>query len=307
MRTVWIDEKLLLVNSDRLTSPFTSGALSAMLEFRKSQAVRPGLVTARGKSAGAQLLRSMLAGEGISLGVCRKFGKATASEASIVSARRRVILTIPGKRARAFDSLRGSIDYLMRSSRIVTMSRKTRETKIDLELDLDGTGANRIVTGIGFFDHMLEQLAKHSLCDMKLKVKGDLEIDEHHTVEDVALVIGQAIDRALGERRGISRYGFEVPMDEALASVAIDLSARPILCWNAGFKREFIGGMPTEMFKHFFKSLADAARITLHISVRGENEHHKIEAIFKAFARALRMAIARDGRQESLPSTKGVL
>ncbi|MBC8152036.1 MAG: bifunctional histidinol-phosphatase/imidazoleglycerol-phosphate dehydratase, partial [Bacteroidetes bacterium] len=163
-------------------------------------------------------------------------------------------------------------------------------------------------TGIGFFDHMLDQVAKHSGADLTIRVQGDLHIDEHHTIEDTALALGEAFRRALGDKRGISRYGFLLPMDEALAQVAIDFSGRPWLVWDATFRREKIGDMPTELFFHFFKSFADAALCNLNIKVEGDNEHHKIEAIFKAFAKAIRMAVRRDINQmDNLPSTKGVL
>ena len=162
-------------------------------------------------------------------------------------------------------------------------------------------------TGIGFFDHMLEQLAKHSRCDLRISVSGDLQVDEHHTIEDTALALGEAYRKALGSKRGTERYGFLLPMDESLAQAAIDFSGRSCLVWEAEFSREMIGGMPTEMFKHFFKSFADASGATLNIKVEGENEHHKIEAVFKAAAKAIRMAVRRDASIKSVPSTKGVL
>ncbi len=198
--------------------------------------------------------------------------------------------------------------YLRLPPRTATVTRVTNETNILIELNLDGTGQAHMQTGIGFFDHMLDQLAKHSGADLSIRVKGDLHIDEHHTVEDTALALGEAFRRALGQKRGISRYGFLLPMDEALAQVALDFSGRPWLVWNAEFKREKVGDLPTELFFHFFKSFADAALANINISVAGDNEHHKIEAIFKAFAKAVKMAIARDiAAPDNLPSTKGVL
>jgi imidazoleglycerol-phosphate dehydratase/histidinol-phosphatase len=186
--------------------------------------------------------------------------------------------------------------------------RKTNETDILVELDLDGNGKADISTGIGFFDHMLEQLAKHSGCDLKLHVNGDLHIDEHHSIEDVGLALGQAFREALGDKRGIERYGFyTVPMDDCLAEVALDFSGRPWLVWNTEYKRELIGGMPTEMFEHFFKSFSDTSLCNLNIKAEGRNEHHKIEASFKAWARAIKMAIKKDPNNRELPSTKGVL
>ncbi len=193
-------------------------------------------------------------------------------------------------------------------NRIATVQRNTRETEISIKLNLDGSGQSTIDTGLGFFDHMLDQLAKHSGADLEITVKGDLHIDEHHTIEDTALALGEAYRQALGDKRGTNRYGFLLPMDEALAQVAIDFSGRPWLVWEADFRRERIGEMPTEMFHHFFKSFSDASLCNLNVKVEGQNEHHKIEAIFKAFAKAIKMAVARDLKQmDNLPSTKGVL
>jgi imidazoleglycerol-phosphate dehydratase / histidinol-phosphatase len=193
-------------------------------------------------------------------------------------------------------------------SRLATVERNTNETQIKIVLNLDGTGRSDIHTGLGFFDHMLDQLARHSGADLAVSVAGDLHIDEHHTIEDTALALGEAYRQALGDKRGISRYGYLLPMDEALAQVAIDFSGRPWLVWEAEFKREKIGEMPTEMFYHFFKSFSDTAQCNLNIKVEGQNEHHKIEAIFKAFAKSVKMAVQRDMKAlHVLPSTKGVL
>ncbi len=205
------------------------------------------------------------------------------------------------------DSWKEIYRFLRLSHRTVKLSRKTKETQIDLSLNLDGKGNSQIQTGIGFFDHMLEQVSRHGSIDLILSAKGDLEVDEHHTIEDVALVLGQAVKEALGNKKGISRYGFYAPMDDSLAHVVIDFGGRNWLEWEAGFKRERIGNMPTEMFFHFFKSFSDAAACNLHIRATGTNEHHKIEAIFKAFARALKMAVQQDIDRMTLPSTKGVL
>ena len=185
--------------------------------------------------------------------------------------------------------------------------RTTKETDIAISLDLDGTGKSDIQTGLGFFDHMLEQIARHGSIDLDIRVKGDLHVDEHHTIEDTALALGEALAKALGDKRGIERYGYTLPMDDCLCTVALDFGGRPWLVWQADFKRERVGEMPTEMFLHFFKSLSDAARINLNIKAEGQNEHHKIEGIFKAFARALRMALRRDIHHMQLPSSKGVL
>jgi len=198
-------------------------------------------------------------------------------------------------------------NYLKLPQRKITHSRNTNETKIEIEINLDGNGKANIKTGLGFFDHMLEQIAKHSGMDIKIECKGDLHIDEHHTIEDVALAFGEAILKALGDKRGIERYGFLLPMDDSLAQVAIDFGGRNWLVWDAEFKREKIGEMPAEMFYHFFKSFSDASKSNLNIKAEGTNEHHKIEAIFKAFAKAIKMAIRRDPLNDSLPSTKGIL
>lgn len=192
-------------------------------------------------------------------------------------------------------------------SREARVHRQTKETDILIELRLDGTGQSKMDTGLGFFDHMLDQLARHSGCDLKVTVKGDLHIDEHHTIEDTALALGEAFAQALGNKIGIERYGFYLPMDDVLAQVAIDFGGRPWIVWEAEYKREKIGDMPTEMFFHFFKSFSDAARCNLNIKVEGDNEHHKIEATFKALAKAIKMAKRRDARDAQLPSTKGIL
>lgn len=196
--------------------------------------------------------------------------------------------------------------FLQSPPRCVTLRRQTLETAIDIRLNLDGSGKAEIHTGLPFFDHMLDQLARHGAVDLDLSVKGDLDVDEHHTIEDTALALGEAFRIALGKKKGIRRYGFLLPMDDALAHVAIDFGGRPWLVWDAEFKREKVGDMPTEMFYHFFKSFSDEARCNLNIRVEGQNEHHKIEAIFKAFARAIRMAVAPSG-QFDIPSTKGNL
>lgn len=191
--------------------------------------------------------------------------------------------------------------------RIADLKRKTKETDIHIKMNLDGTGEADISTGIGFFDHMLEQIARHATIDLDVKVSGDLNVDEHHTIEDTAIVLGQCLDSALGDKRGLQRYGFCLPMDDCLCQTAMDLGGRPWLVWEAEFRREKIGDMPTEMFMHFFKSLSDNARMNLNIKADGQNEHHKIEGIFKSFARALRMALQRDTEHFQLPSSKGVL
>lgn len=196
--------------------------------------------------------------------------------------------------------------FLKGQDRTARIERNTSETKITVEINLDGEGKSVISTGLGFFDHMLEQISKHGGVDLNVNVKGDLYVDEHHTMEDVAIALGEAFRAALGEKKGIARYGFLLPMDDCLAQVALDFGGRSWLVWEADFKREMIGGMPTEMFMHFFKSFSDGAQCNLNIKAEGTNEHHKIEAIFKGFARAIRMAIAQT-TDFSIPSTKGIL
>ncbi|NEM98718.1 bifunctional histidinol-phosphatase/imidazoleglycerol-phosphate dehydratase HisB [Pontibacter burrus] len=197
--------------------------------------------------------------------------------------------------------------FLKLPSRKATIRRQTSETDILIDLNLDGTGKSDIKTELGFFDHMLEQLARHGNVDLTIAVKGDLHIDEHHTIEDTGLALGEAFLVALSDKKGISRYGFLLPMDDVLAQVAIDFGGRPWIVWDAEFKREKVGDMPTEMFFHFFKSFSDAAKCNLNIKAEGQNEHHKIEAIYKAFARAIRMAIQRNPDDKTIPSTKGIL
>lgn len=200
------------------------------------------------------------------------------------------------------------VKFITREARKASLERKTNETDISININLDGTGKADISTGLNFFDHMLDQIARHGLIDLKLSCKGDLEVDEHHTIEDVAIALGEVITKALGNKKGIERYGFVLPMDEAQATVAIDLSGRPFLVFEGDFKREYVGDMPTEMIKHFFYSLAMNLKATIHVSFSGENDHHKIEACFKGLARALKMAIEQNGRIKNLiPSSKGTL
>lgn len=198
-------------------------------------------------------------------------------------------------------------ELLFAGERTAEVRRTTKETDIHIKVNLDGTGKCDISTGLGFFDHMLEQIGKHGSIDLLIHTKGDLEVDEHHTIEDTAIALGECILTALGNKRGIERYGYCLPMDDCLCSVALDFGGRPWLVWDAEFTREKIGEMPTEMFLHFFKSLSDAAKMNLNIKAEGQNEHHKIEGIFKALARSLKMAVRRDIYHYELPSTKGML
>lgn len=205
------------------------------------------------------------------------------------------------------DQWKAIYEFLKLKERTAEISRKTKETDIYVKLNLDGEGKSHIATGLGFFDHMLDQIARHGNMDLEIKVMGDLEVDEHHTMEDTAIVLGEAFAMALRDKRGMERYGFTLPMDDCLAQVAIDFGGRNWLVWEAEFKREKIGDMPTEMFYHFFKSFTDGAKANLNIKAEGQNEHHKIEAIFKAFAKAIKVAVKRDAEKMILPSTKGLL
>ncbi len=198
-------------------------------------------------------------------------------------------------------------EQLFAGERIASVRRTTKETDIDICLNLDGTGQCDIHTGLGFFDHMLEQIGKHGGIDLRIQVKGDLQVDEHHTIEDTGIALGECIAKAIGDKRGIERYGYTLPMDDCLCQVALDFGGRPWLVWDADFHRERVGDMPTEMFLHFFKSFSDAARINLNIKAEGQNEHHKIEGIFKALARSIKMAVKRDIYKYQLPSSKGTL
>ena len=198
-------------------------------------------------------------------------------------------------------------EFLKAKDRTGSISRNTNETKIQIDLNLDGTGTSDISTGISFFDHMLDQISRHGQLDLVVNVKGDLEVDEHHTIEDTAIALGEVFAKTLGNKLGIERYGFYLPMDDCLSQVTIDFGGRNWLVWEADFKREMVGKMPTEMFFHFFKSFTDGAKCNLNIKAEGTNEHHKIESIFKAFAKAIKMAVKRDVERMILPSTKGVL
>lgn len=221
-----------------------------------------------------------------------------------VSASEKELLSVVALQSNDWEEI---YTFLKLGVRTASYQRKTHETDISIELDLDGTGRSEINTGIAFFDHMLDQIARHGSLDLKIEVKGDLKVDEHHTIEDTAIALGECFAKALGSKIGIERYGFCLPMDDCLAQVAIDFGGRNWLEWQAEFKREMIGQMPTEMFFHFFKSFTDGAKCNLNVKAEGVNEHHKIEAIFKAFAKAIKMAKRRDGVNAVLPSTKGML
>ena len=207
----------------------------------------------------------------------------------------------------SFQDWKNIYNFLKLEFRTISFTRKTNETKIKISLNLDGTGNSSIDTGIKFFDHMLDQLCKHSGIDINLSVKGDLDVDEHHTIEDTAIALGKAFSKVLKDKMGIERYGFCLPMDDSLATVSLDFGGRSWLVWDVSFKREMIGKMPTEMFIHFFKSFSDESKSNLNIKAVGDNEHHKIESIFKAFAKAIKMAVKRDPDKMILPTTKGIL
>ena len=221
-------------------------------------------------------------------------------------------ITVAKEELRQFISLETNdwsaiYEFLKVKERTGRSTRNTNETKIEIDVNLDGTGKSTIATGIAFFDHMLDQIARHGQLDLNIQVQGDLEVDEHHTIEDTAIALGELFSKILGNKLGIERYGFCLPMDDCLAQVAIDFGGRNWLVWEADFKREMVGKMPTEMFMHFFKSFTDGAKCNLNIKAEGTNEHHKIEAIFKAFAKAIKMAVKRDVEKMILPSTKGML
>lgn len=226
---------------------------------------------------------------------------------SILIRHAEIELNVESKSVKQVNNWEEIYQYLKLPERRTIHTRKTNETKIDITLNLDGSGKSIITTGIAFFDHMLEQIAKHGNLDLIISAKGDLHIDEHHTIEDVGITLGEAFLKALDTKKGIERYGFCLPMDDCLAQVAIDFGGRNWIVWDAEFKREKIGEMPTEMFFHFFKSFSDASKCNLNIKAEGQNEHHKIEAIFKAFAKSIKMAVKRDANNSSLPSTKGLL
>jgi len=200
-----------------------------------------------------------------------------------------------------------AFDHIKKNSRNVRYNRKTAETSIQIDLNLDGSGQSAITSGLGFFDHMLDQIARHSGIDLSISVTGDLRVDEHHTVEDTGLALGEAVAKALGKKTGIERYGFFLPMDESICRIALDFSGRSFLVWKASFSREKVGDVPTELFEHFFKSFCDSAGCNLYVEAQGENDHHLAESIFKAFARALRTAIKKDFESDDIPSTKGIL
>lgn len=312
--------------ADSSSPEFAPGSLFALLNITQARDTKFLFLTSSPLSAQEEALRSVLSSQGVSNEVLVVASELPSKDSVqfdvLISSRESDILAARSLGARAIkvageetsENSDGSLrswselsTQLVLPARKASRTRKTSETSIELSLNLDGRGESQIQTGLHFFDHMLDQLARHGGVDLHVKVDGDLEVDEHHTIEDLAIVLGEAVSEALGEKRGISRYGFLLPMDDCLATVAIDFSGRSWLVWDAEFKREKIGDMPCEMFMHFFKSFSDAARCNLNIKAEGQNEHHKIESIFKAWARAIRMAIERDSANMQVPSTKGTL
>ncbi len=227
----------------------------------------------------------------------------------VVDTKENQLLVLKGEEeVAASESWKDLLRFILRNARFAKLVRKTNETDISITINLDGTGKADISTGLKFFDHMLDQIARHGLVDLTLICKGDLEVDEHHTIEDVAIALGEVISEALGDKKGIERYAFVLPMDEAQATVALDLSGRPYLVFEGDFNREYVGDMPTDMIKHFFYSLAMNLRATIHVSFAGENDHHKVEACFKGLARALKAAVEQNERiKNQIPSSKGKL
>jgi len=254
----------------------------------------------------SEMVTALLKSEGIVSQVINRDTAQTEADALVTANN---FVAFPGKSI-AYDGASGwdaIYQELRKAQRQGEVVRTTKETDIAIKISLEGSGKTKIDTGLGFFDHMLDQIGKHSGCDLEIKVNGDLQVDEHHTIEDTAIALGEAFDQAIGDKKGLSRYGFFLPMDESVCWVALDFGGRPWLNWMADFKREYVGDMPTEMFMHFFKSFSDAARINLYIKAEGDNEHHMIEGIFKAFARAIGMAVKQEPYSLDIPTTKGLL
>lgn len=293
---IWIDNSALNSNSDSL---LPSGALFAM-KYLQENDVELSFDTGSLSDKQNELIRN----EAINL------GDFNADSADGLIQRKQSLQFITDETlVEEADDWAGLSHNVLFPSRKAVIKRNTKETDISVSINLDGTGQSNIKTGLNFFDHMLEQIARHGLIDLEIRCDGDLEVDEHHSIEDTAIALGQAIRRAISDNKaGIQRYGFNLPMDEAQANVAIDLSDRPYLEWNVELKREYVGDFPTEMLEHFFYSLAMNARATLHVSADGKNEHHIIEAIFKGFAKALRFSVSRNERIKGiLPTTKGTI
>lgn len=296
-------KKNILIDLDtiiRADGSFHDHAISGILRIASDLGYSLRLSSSDKDETGFSLLKNILASEGVEL------RSADLKTDILISAQPagdvENIIFDPAQ-----NDWRQIVETLSSRSRSITHQRNTKETKVAITLHPDGTGQSSISTGLHFFDHMLDQIARHGGIDLAIQVQGDLHVDEHHTIEDTGIALGEAFALALGDKRGIERYGFCLPMDDALAQVAVDFGGRNWIVWEAIFKREKVGDMPTEMFFHFFKSFSDGARCNLNISATGDNEHHKIEAIFKAFAKAIKMAVRRDLDRMQLPTTKGIL
>ncbi|MBS1594449.1 MAG: imidazoleglycerol-phosphate dehydratase HisB [Bacteroidetes bacterium] len=296
-------KKNILIDLDtiiRADGSFHDHAISGILRIARDLGYSLRLSSSDKDETGFSLLKNILASEGVEL------RSADLKTDILISAQPadnvEIIIFDPAQK-----DWRQIVETLSSRSRSITHQRNTKETRVAITLHPDGTGQSSISTGLHFFDHMLDQIARHGGIDLTIQVQGDLHVDEHHTIEDTGIALGEAFALALGDKRGIERYGFCLPMDDALAQVAVDFGGRSWIVWEAVFKREKVGDMPTEMFFHFFKSFSDGARCNLNISATGDNEHHKIEAIFKAFAKAIKMAVRRDLDRMQLPTTKGIL
>ncbi len=293
----WITSSILLP-ADPL--PFRAGVLSGLIRLQQEGHILSFDVSALKPEQSALLDAEEIKGHTLLKAHCDVFVDLHGSEISVIDHDGDILHA-----ANHWDSI---LAWMGGRRRKASVNRKTNETDIQVSVDLDGSGKSSIQTGIGFFDHMLEQIARHGFIDLVISCKGDLQIDEHHTIEDVGIALGEALAKAFGDKKGIERYGFVLPMDEAQAMVALDLSGRPYLVFEGNFHREFVGDFPTEMTKHFFYSLAIAMKATLQIEFKGENDHHQIEACFKGFARALKQAVAGNPKApDQIPSSKGAL
>jgi len=303
--TFWPVQDFILQTFENEGIKFSEVCIDKSFEFENKPTRKPntGMLTNYMKGGGYDIANSFVIGDRIT---DVKLAKNLGAKAIFIINRDQPD-EYENEIAKVVNTWEEIYNFLKLPERKVTHTRKTKETDIEIELNLDGKGVSHITTGLAFFDHMLEQLSKHGNIDLDINAKGDLQIDEHHTIEDVGIALGEAMAMAIVDKRGIERYGFCLPMDDCLAQVAIDFGGRNWIEWDAEFKREKIGEMPTEMFFHFFKSFSDAAKCNLNMKAEGVNEHHKIEALFKAFAKAIKMAVKRDADNMSLPSTKGML
>jgi len=298
MKTVFIDKEFFSFTSDK-----SAGVISGMLQLSKNNFE---LFTNKKSIINVDTLESILLAENIKLGEEDgsriEFNYTVSSSKNLSCAKKAIHVSPKGK----IKNLTDAVEQILCEENTIIHSRITKETAINIKLNIHGGGKSKIKSGIGFFDHMLDQIARHSNIDLELSVKGDLEVDEHHTVEDTGIALGEALDMALGDRRGIMRFGFYTPMDDSLGSCFLDLGGRSFLKFDASFKREKVGEFPTELVKEFFKGLSMGLRANIHVKTSGDNEHHKIESMFKAFAKALNESLKKDERNQNiLPSTKG--